>query len=398
MAKDYVEKAKEWAVINVSGKDRCGVISDISGVLARNNVNIIDIGHTVIHRMFSMFMVVDVSQSSVSYRELKGMLCGLGKKLSLDVEVNRLEDGVDVTSRGSQGKSHYVLSVIARDRVGMVYDISKCLFDEGVNILRITLVARDKLITIEMLVDIGARSASDVGRVLTGKGGLLGLDIVFLREDVFKREKRLVVFDMDSTIVDAEVIDEVAKRAGIDSEVKALTEQAMDGVIDFKESLRKRVKLLSGLSESVLREVYGGLRLTTGACELVRALKVQGYKVALVSGGFTYFTDRLNDVLHFDHVYASKLVIKDGKVTGEIEGDIIDERRKGEIIDELMGEYGLVREQVVAVGDGANDRQMLQNAGLGIAFNAKDVLKKVSSGSISKENLVGILDVLGIKD
>jgi len=398
MAEDCVERAKDWAVINVSGKDRVGVISDISGVLARNGVNIIDIGHTVIHKMFSMFMIVDVSGSHVSYRELKGVLCRLGKKRSFDIEMNRLENGADVKSRGSQGKSHYMLSVLARDRVGIVYDISKCLSQEGVNILRIALVARDNLITIEMLVDIGAKSASDVRRVLRGKGGSLGLDIVFLREDVFKREKRLVVFDMDSTIVDAEVIDEVAKRVGIDCEVKALTRQAMDGEIDFKESLRRRVKLLSGLSESVLKDVYDNLRLTPGACELVRALKVQGYKVALVSGGFTYFTDRLNDVLHFDHVYANKLVIRNGKVTGEIEGDIIDERRKGEIIDELMREYGLAREQVVAVGDGANDRQMLQNAGLGIAFNAKDALKKVSSGSISKENLVGILDVLGIKD
>ena len=391
-------KAKNWAVINVSGKDRLGVISDISGVLAQNDVNIIDIGHTVIHKMFSMFMIVDVSWSSVSYRELKGMLYRLGKKLCLDIEMNRLEDGVGVKSPRIQGKSHYVLSVIVRDRVGIVYDISRCLSEEGVNILRIALVARDKLITIEMLVDIGAKSASDVGRVLRGKGGSLGLDIVFLRGDVFKREKRLVVFDMDSTIVDAEVIDEVAKRAGIEGEVEMLTRQAMDGEIDFKESLRRRVKLLSGLPEGVLKEVYDGLRLTSGACELVRALKVQGYKIALVSGGFTYFTDRLNDVLHFDHVYANRLVIKNGKVTGEIEGDIIDERRKGEIIDELMREYDLAREQVVAVGDGANDRQMLQNAGLGIAFNAKDALKKVSSGTISKENLIGILNILGINE
>ncbi len=398
MAEDYVEKAKEWAVINVSGKDRQGIISDISGVLAQNDVNIIDIGHTVIHKMFSMFMIVDIYQSSVSYRELKGVLCGLGEKLSFDIEVNRLEDGRDVKSGTSKSEDRYVLSVLARDRVGMVYDISRCLSDEGVNILRVALVARGKLITIEMLVDIDGKSADDVRRVLRGKGGSFGLDIVFLREDVFKREKRLVVFDMDSTIVDAEVIDEVAKRAGIDCEVKALTRQAMDGEIDFKESLRRRVKLLFGLSESVLKDVYDNLRLTPGACELVRALKVQGYNVALVSGGFTYFTDRLNDVLHFDHVYANKLVIKNGKVMGDIEGDIIDERRKGEIIDELMREYGLAREQVVAVGDGANDRQMLQNAGLGIAFNAKDALKKVSSGSISKENLVGILDVLGIKD
>ncbi len=398
MAEDCVERVKELAVINVSGKDRCGVISDISGVLARNGVNIIDIRHTVIHKMFSMFMVVDVCQSCVSYRELKDVLCGVSKKFSLDIEVNRLEDGVDVKSRVSLGKSHYVLSVIARDRVGILYDISRCLSDEGVNILRVALVARGTLITIEMLVDIGGKSADDVRSVLRGKGSLLGLDIVFLREDVFKREKRLVVFDMDSTIVDAEVIDEVAKRAGVEEDVEMLTRQAMDGEIDFKESLRKRVKLLCGLSEAVLREVYDGLRLTDGACELVRALRVQGYKVALVSGGFTYFTDKLNDVLHFDHVYANKLVIKDGKVTGDIDGDIIDGQRKGEIIGELMKEYGLVREQVVAVGDGANDRQMLQNAGLGIAFNAKDALKKVSLGTISKENLVGILDVLGVKE
>ncbi len=388
---------KDWAVINVSGRDRPGIIADISSVLARNNVNIIDIGHSVIHKMFAMFMVVDLEGSSISYRELESRLYGL-KEVSLNIELNKLVNGLEAECAGSSPGNNYVLSILARDRVGIVYDVAKCLSEEDVNVLKMELVARDKLITIEMLVDIGKKSAKEVRGILKNKGNSLGIDVIFQREDVFKREKRLVVFDMDSTIVDAEIIDEVAKRAGVGSEVKALTEQAMRGEIDFKESLKRRVRLLSGLPDSVLREVYDSLRLTPGAEELVRALKVQGYKTALVSGGFTYFTDKLNEMLHFDHVYANKLVIRDCKVTGEVEGDIIDAKRKGEIVDELRVKYGLAREQVAAVGDGANDRMMLESAGLSIAFNAKSALKKVSSGDISKDNIIGLLDVLAIKN
>lgn len=385
----------KFAVINVSGRDRPGIIAEISFVLAENDINIVDIGHTVIHRMFTMFMIVDLANSKISYSELQEMLYSLRNE-SLNIELNRLENDLKAKCTNCPKRKNYVLSILAQDRPGLVHDIAKTLSEQGVNILKMSLVARSKLITLEMLVDPGSRNPSDLRNALREKADSLNMDMILEREDVFRREKRLVVFDMDSTIVDAEIIDEVAKRAHVENDVSLITRKAMAGEMDFKESLIRRVRLLKGLKESLLKEVFDGLKLTPGAPELVRALKSQGYKVALVSGGFTYFTDRLNEVLSFDHVYANKLVIENGVVTGEVEGDIIDAERKGEIIEELRMLYGLQKEQVVAIGDGANDRIMLANAGLGIAFNAKDALKKVSSGAVSKENMIGLLNVLKV--
>jgi len=383
------------AVINASGSDRPGIIAEISFILADNNINIVDIGHTVIHKMFTMFMIVDLSNSKMSFSPIREKLYELRTE-SLHVEMNLLGNDLKAKCTNCPKRNNYVLSIIAQDRSGLVYDIAKILYEQGVSILKMSLVARSKLITIEMLVDAGNRNARDLRNVLREKAGSMNMDIILDREDAFRREKRLVVFDMDSTIVDGEIIDEIAKRAHLQDDVSLITKKAMDGEMDFKESLVQRVRLLKGLKESVLKEVFDGLKLTPGALELVKALKDQGYKVALVSGGFTYFTDRLNEVLNFDHVYANKLVIADGVVTGEVEGDIIDAERKGQIIEELRKLYGLQKEQVVAIGDGANDRIMLANAGLGIAFNAKDALKKVSSGAVSKENMIGLLNVLKV--
>lgn len=387
---------KDLMLINISGKDQKGIIADISEVLAEYDVNIIDIKHTVIHNMFAMFMIVDLEGSRMSYEKLQGKLAGLKSKFSIDIEYNKLESGMEAKSMSCLRKKNYVLSVVAKDHSGIVYALSRCLCEYGVNIWDIALVARDKLINIEMVVDVGQMPVTEIRNILRNKGESLGVDIIFQREDIFRREKRLVVFDMDSTIVDAEIMDEIAKEANVEDEVTALTKGAMEGDIDFKSSLNKRVMLLRGLDESILRSVYDNLKLTPGAEELIRVLKIRGYKIALVSGGFTYFTDKFKNRLHMDHTYANKLVIRDHKITGEIEGEIIDAEKKGEIIEHLRLLYGLRRDQVVAIGDGANDQIMLENAGLSIAFNAKDVLKKVSSGVISKDNMIGILNILGI--
>jgi len=210
----------------------------------------------------------------------------------------------------------------------------------------------------------------------------------------FRREKRLIVFDMDSTLVDAEIIDELAKEAGVDKEVAQLTERAMNGEISFKEALEERVRLLKGLPVEVLENIYSRIKLTEGAKELVRSLKEAGYKVAVVSGGFSYFTDRLKEELGLDYAFGNELEIKDGRLTGRIKGRIIDAREKARIVEEIARKEGISPENVVAVGDGANDRLMIERAGLGIAFNAKEILKDVADGSISKENLVGLASVL----
>jgi len=203
---------------------------------------------------------------------------------------------------------------------------------------------------------------------------------------------------MDSTIVDGEMIDEMAKLAGVGKKVAAVTERGMRGEIDFSESLRRRVSFLRGLRVKSLESIAKAFKLTQGSEELVAALKEMGFKVALISGGFSYFTDVLKKRLGFDYAFGNELEIKEGKLTGRIKGKIIDARKKAEVLDEICRREGITRDEVVAVGDGSNDRIMVANAGLGIAFNAKEILKKVADGAITKDHLKGVLYCLGITD
>jgi phosphoserine phosphatase len=203
---------------------------------------------------------------------------------------------------------------------------------------------------------------------------------------------------MDMTIVDFEIINKLASFVGVDEEVKSITERAMLGEMDFEQSLRQRVSLLKGTPVHTLEEIARDLQLTPGSEELIHHLKQMGYKIALISGGFTYFTDVLKERLDFDYAFANQLEIKDGVLTGEIQGEIIDAKAKGRIVNYLAKLENIRPDNIVAVGDGANDCLMIQNAGLGVAFNAKEILKRVSDGSISRENLLGLLNVLGIAD
>ena len=376
--------------ITVYGRDKPGIIYGISNVLANANVNIIDIEQRVSHGIFLMYVVADDSKSKLGFEELKERLMEEGKKLGVCVNVSRFEE------RGVSKKNLYIITVLGRDRVGIVRDISKILLDHGVNIESTSLIARDKLISIEFVVDVRDANPEELRRKLRRDVEKVNLDVVFQPYDEFKREKRLVVFDMDSTLVDAEIIDELAKFAGVEEDVKRITEKAMRGEMDFKRALEERVKLLRGLPVEVLEKIYKRVKLTEGAKELIQALKRAGYKVAVVSGGFTYFTDRLKEELNLDYAFGNELEIKDGKLTGRIKGRIIDAKEKARIIEEIAKKEGISKENVVAVGDGANDRIMIENAGLGIAFNAKDVLKDVADGTLSKDNLIGLACVLGL--
>ena len=214
-------------------------------------------------------------------------------------------------------------------------------------------------------------------------------------EDSFHRPKKLVVFDVDSTLIDIEVIDELAEAAGVSEEVKEITERAMNGEIDFKQALRERARSLKGLSVDVLDAIADNLEITPGARELIMTLKALGYKTALISGGFTYFVERIGKRLGIDYVYANRLLIRGGRLTGEVEEPIIDDRQKGELVRYIAKKENLLMEEIVAVGDGANDRFMLRDSGLGIAVNPKDILKRVADGVITRENIIGILYCLG---
>lgn len=381
----------ELIAISVHGLDKPGIIKTISEVLAENNVNIVDIEQTVLQGVFAMFVIGDFSMSKVSFEELSEMLKRAGERIGVSVDTSPF------FRPETRRKNLYVLTVIGEDRVGIVYRISKLLFSFGINIERTSLTARDKLISIEFLLDLRGAEPDEVKRLLMDDLEQLGLDVVLRPYREFERAKRLIVFDMDSTIVDAEIIDEIAKIAGVGDEVRQLTERAMQGKMSFKEALRERVKLLKGLPVEVLEKIYSQIKLTEGAKELIKSLKESGYVVAVISGGFSYFTDRLKEELGLDYAFGNELEIENGVLTGRLKGRIIDATEKARIIEEIAKREGIDREDIVAVGDGANDKIMVENAGLGIAFNAKDALKEVADGSISKDNLIGIASILKLK-
>jgi len=226
----------------------------------------------------------------------------------------------------------------------------------------------------------------------------MNVDIAFQEETVLRRNRRLVVFDMDSTLIDAEVIDELAKEAGVGEQVSEITEQAMQGEIDFTESFARRVALLKGLDESVLLTVSKRLNLTEGAERLIGTLKGLGYKTAILSGGFTYFAKHLQNKLGIDYVYANELEIEEGKVTGRVTGQVVDGARKAQLLLEIAEKENIQQEQVIAVGDGANDLPMLSKAGLGVAFRAKPLVKESAEHSISTLGLDGVLYLIGFRD
>lgn len=382
-------------VISFIGRDRPGLIRDILERPAEMNVNIVDMDQRVLQGLFVMSLVADFSAARTTPAQLEEYLqlnaAGLGVQFSiLPLEQYR--------GRRTFKKHLYAVTILAKDRVGIIRDVAALAARKNINIERTYVTARGDLISIEFVMDFADCDPSRCRDEVREECERLGLDVVVQELDKARKEKRLIIFDMDMTIVDFEIINKLASYAGVDKEVKSITEKAMNGEIDFAESLRRRVRLLRGMPVSTLQAIAGDLQLTPGSEELIHHLKQVGYKIALISGGFTYFTDVLKERLGFDYTFANRLEIVDGVLTGEILGDIIDAKAKGNIVNRLAEMEGIDPDCVVAVGDGANDCLMIQNAGLGVAFNAKEILKKVSDGSISRENLLGLLNVLGLAD
>ncbi len=393
---DSFSKKKDLYVLSVIGEDRVGIVSEVTQFLFKRGFNIVDIEQSVIHSLFTMVLLLEPLRSQTHLSQAKSGLHSLAQKLKMKIAITPLHEFKGL--RMAESKRPYVLTILGTDRPGVVASLSSLFARHQCNIERIKMIARGELLAMEMSVDLRDSHFSELRKEISDVAKRVGMDIVAQPEHLFKKRKKVIVFDMDSTIVDGEIIDEMAKAAGVGAKVTAITEKGMRGEIDFSDSLRTRVSLLRGLRVKSLESVAKTVQLTKGSEELIAALKEMGFKVALISGGFTYFTDILKKRLGFDYAFGNQLEIRGGKLTGRIQGKIIDARRKAQIMDEICRREGITRNEVVAIGDGSNDRIMLANAGLGIAFNAKEILKKVADGAITRDHMKGVLYCLGITD
>jgi phosphoserine phosphatase len=398
---------KDIFLINVSGQDKPGVTRVVTEVLSTFEVTVLDIGQAVIHDQLNLGILAAVACGEVSDALVKAVQSSL---LALEMQVmfspiteQRYQHWVD-----QQGKARYIVTLLARkiepEHLAAVATVTS---EYGLNIDKILrLSGRMGLDESEQLgracVEFSVRGepkdAVQFKSALLELASHYDIDIAYQEDNIFRRNRRLVVFDMDSTLIDAEVIDELAHEAGVGDQVAAITEAAMQGEIDFKDSFTQRMALLKGLDASVLQSVAERLRLNEGAEHLISTLKKLGFKTAIVSGGFTFFGEYLQQRLGVDYVYANQLDIEDGRVTGRVTGEIIDGQRKAELLRQIAEREGLMLQQVIAVGDGANDLPMLSIAGLGIAFRAKPLVKASAKQSISNLGLDGILYLLGYSD
>jgi len=386
----------DFYVISVIGEDQVGIVSKVTQFLFKKGVNIVDIEQTVVHSQFTMVLLLQPLRFRFESSQVRAGLSRLAKRLGVNIRMTPLQEYKGL--RLAETKKPYILTILGPDRPGIVAAFSSIFSKHHCNIERIKMIARGELLAMEMWIDLREAYFPVLRADLTAAAKRIGMDIIAQPEQVFKKRKKVIVFDMDSTIVDGEVIDEMAKIVGVEKQVKALTEKGMRGEINFVESLRTRVSFLKGLRVKSLESLAQTFKLTKGSEELIAALKEMGFKIALISGGFTYFTNVLKDRLGFDYAFGNELEIKKARLTGRIKGRIIDAQRKAEIMDGICQKEGITRDEVVAVGDGSNDRIMVANAGLGIAFNAKEILKKVADGVITRNHMKGVLYCLGISD
>lgn len=406
MSKDSANKNNELILVKISGEDRPGVTTSLTAILAKYNAMILDIGQADIHKSLSLGILFKSNHNDSGFI-MKEMLFKAGE-MGFSIRFSPITEEEYMKWVSMQGKNRYIVTLLGRKiSANLIANVSQVLANEGLNIDSITrLTGRIPLEEDAMTkacVEMSVRGTPKDKQVLQSEfmrlSQELGFDISFQEDNLYRRNRRLVCFDMDSTLIETEVIDELAVRAGVGEQVKAITESAMRGEIDFCESFRQRVALLKGLDESVMRDIAENLPIMEGASRALRILKKYGYKIAILSGGFTYFGNYLKQKFGIDYVYANELEVDDdGKLTGNYVGDIVDGQRKAELLRLIAKFENLDLQQVIAVGDGANDLPMLNCAGLGIAFHAKPKVKANAKQSISSIGLDGVLYMLGFKD
>jgi phosphoserine phosphatase len=384
-------------LLTMTGPDRPGIIAAVTGQIAEAGARIRDIEQTVTHTLLSLSIVIDFPTGESDNKPLIKELLYLAKETGLDLDFSVL--GEADYRRKSTRDAHVVTMMGGEVNALAIARVGKILADHGVNIERVSKLNQGDLRCVELMVTAPPElDMRTINRQLLHAGADLGVDIAVQRENLYRRAKRLVVMDMDSTLIQIEVIDELARLAGVGAQVALITERAMNGELDFPAALRERVALLSGLPAAALEEVYRNIPFTPGAKTLIRVLKRLGFKTAVISGGFSYFADRIKDDLGLDYAYANELEIVDGLVTGRVIGQVVDGGRKAELLEEIAAREGVTLDQAIAIGDGANDLPMLGKAGLGIAFNAKARVREEADYHINQQRLDSILYLLGISE
>jgi phosphoserine phosphatase len=394
-------------LLHVTGEDHPGITAALTQILGRQNIEILDINQTVIHKTLLLGMLVRLPPEVESTSVLKDLLF-TAHHAELRLRISPVEDDQYDAWVARQGAPRFILTLLARRLAAEhLAAVSSVLAAQGLNIDVITRLSgrppriedgRPQRACVEFSVRGQPHDEDLLRAALMQITQSNPIDLAWQRDNIYRRIRRLVAFDMDSTLIQHEVIDELAREAGVFDRVSAITESAMRGELDFEQSLTRRVALLKGLPESTLQRVAARLNLTEGAERLITALKSFGYKTAIISGGFAYFGRHLQQRLGIDYVRTNDLEIADGVLTGGVKGEIINARRKAQLLENIAAQENISLQQTIAVGDGANDLPMLAAAGLGIAFHAKPLVAQSARHKISQLGLDSILYLIGVRD